>query len=290
MADLSINFSNPNTTSVQNTPVAAPSFGGFVTVPTPNGGNNTLPSSNVQDWNPAFAQRNIISWFVPEYGVVKMYVNPRSITYANKKLIKRDRTKGGYTLQYWGEELTELRLQGSTGSSGIEGINVLYEIYRAEQLAFDTIGQALIANSSSNGTTSQMLGGISAAIAAASGSAVAGGLSGSVSGVLGAALALGGVPSNLAPRQITSLATLAFAVEMYYAGWVYRGFFQDMTVEESADHLGTMDYTISFTATQRRGYRLNTLPWQRSAIDGPSNNDLSAGGIPLSAYNLSGGP
>jgi hypothetical protein len=270
--------------------VTAPSFGGFVAPPTPNGGFNSLPSSNVSDWREAYVSRNIISWFVPEYGIVKMYVNPENITYQHKKILTKDRTKGGYTLQYWGEDLTQLHLTGTTGSSGVEGINVLYEIYRAEQLAFDTVGQALIDNSAANGAGAQILGGVSAAIGAATGSAVAGGLGGSVGGVLGAGLALGvfgaSTFSSQAPRNITSLATMAFGVEMYYLGWVYRGFFEDMTVDEGSDHLGTMRYTITFTTTQRRGYRLNNLPWQRGAIDGPSNNDLSAGGIPMSVYNL----
>jgi hypothetical protein len=289
-AALAINFNNPNIVSPSNSPVSAPLLGNFVAPPTPNGGANVLPSSQVQDMRSAYPARNIISWFVPEYGVVQMYVNPSNITYTHKKIITKDRTKGGYTLQYWGEDLSQLKLHGTTGSSGVEGINVLYEIYRAEQLAFDAIGQSLIATNAANGATAQALGGIGGAIGLATGSAVAGGLGGGVGGLLGAGIAMGvfgtGVFSSLAPRNITSLATLAFAVEMYYSGWVYRGFFEDMTVIESAENLGTMQYDITFTTTQRRGYRLNTLPWQRGAIDGPSNNDLYAGGIPLSNYNI----
>jgi hypothetical protein len=288
MATINIDFSDPNTVSPNNEPIAGPLLGGFNAPPAPNGGANVLPSSQVQDLRSGAPGRSIISWFVPEYGVVQMYVNPNNITYAHKKIITKDRTKGGYTLQYWGEELSQLKLHGTTGSSGVEGINVLYEIYRAEQLSFDAIGQSLIAVNAANGASAQVLGGIGGAIGLATGSAVAGGLTGSVGGLLGAGIAMGvfgtDIFSSMAPRNITSLATLAFAVEMYYNGWVYRGFFEDMTVVESAENLGTMQYDLTFTTTQRRGYRLNNLPWQRGAIDGPSNNGI--GGVPLSYYNL----
>ena len=99
-----------------------------------------------------------------------MYVNPAAITYSHKKLISKDRTKGGYTLQYWGEELSSLNISGTTGAAGVEGINVLYEIYRAEQYAFDGTGLSLAANNAATpnlissllgttGDTSSLLGG-----------------------------------------------------------------------------------------------------------------------------------
>ena len=90
---------------------------------------------------------------------------------------------------------------------------------------------------------------------------------------------------NILPTTIPSLASMALGVEMYYAGWVYRGYFQSFTLTEAADRLGMMEYTIEFISTQRRGYRVNTFDWNRSAISGPSNNS-SNGGIPLSYTDL----
>ena len=58
-----------------------------------------------------------------------MYINPQQMNIDEKKVIKQQRTKGGYIIQYWGEELTTLNISGTTGSAGVEGINVLYEIY-----------------------------------------------------------------------------------------------------------------------------------------------------------------
>jgi hypothetical protein len=64
---------------------------------------------------------------------------------------------------------------------------------------------------------------------------------------------------------------LALGIEMYYSGWVFRGYFESMSVTESAERIGMFDYDIAFTVTQRRGYRTNFMPWHQSAIDGPSD-------------------
>ena len=112
---------------------------GFIVPPVPAGDGHGLPSRKIQSLRPATEKRSMVHWFVPEFGIVKMYVNPASIDYRYSKNINQERTKGGYNLQYWGEELTTLAIRGTTGSSGIEGINVLEEIYRAEQYAFDAV-------------------------------------------------------------------------------------------------------------------------------------------------------
>lgn len=223
-----------------------------------------LPSSKVPAYRNSQLKRNIITWFVPEFGMVRMYVNPNSISYNHKKLISKDKTKGGYTLQYWGEELSQLNISGTTGGAGIEGINVLYEIYRAEQYAFDGTGLSLAANNASqpnllnsllgnSGDSQSLLGGI------------VGGVSGSVSSLLG----MDSPNTALVANSINSLAQLAFTVEMYYNGWVYRGFFESMTINEKADNF-LLEYNMIFNVTQRRGYRLNYFPWSKSATDGPS--------------------
>ncbi len=233
---------------------------------------NGLPYTKVPSFRAGQIKRNIITWFVPEFGIVRMYVNPNAISYINKKLIHKDRTKGGYTLQYWGEELTSINISGTTGSSGIEGINMLYEIYRAEQYGFDAVGLTLDANNASADVANNLVNGIGGAI----GSAV-GGLFGADSstsaaggaGLLGGILGLDSPNNTLSAKNIPSLAQLAFSVEMYYNGWVYRGFFENMTINERADSF-LFEYQMTFTATQRRGYRTNYFPFHRSAKDGPS--------------------
>lgn len=295
MASFIPDFTNPNNLDslTPSNEVISPITGGFNSPPAPSADGNGLPSSKVQNFRSGVISRNVIHWFVPEFGIVRMYINPNNINYSHRKLITKDRTKGGYTLQYWGEDLTQLRLSGTTASAGIEGINVLYEVYRAEQYAFDAVGLSLAADNAAIGASNQLISGIGNVVGSAIGTAVGGGsnFGGSVGGLLGAGIAQGifGTDNftSLAPRNITSLASLAFGVEMYYAGKIYRGFFEDMTVVESAQNLGTIEYNITFTVTQQRGYRVNTLPWERSAINGPSATD-DLGGTPMSFYNLSG--
>jgi hypothetical protein len=246
---------------------------GFLLPSTFSADGTGLPSSKVQSNKDSQLKRNIITWFVPEFGVVRMYVNPSSIQYNHKKLISKDRTKGGYTLQYWGEELDVINISGTTGSSGVEGINVLYEIYRAEQYAFDGVGLTLAANNAAADVANNLVNGIGGALGKGvsslfggtnSAAAAAGG-----AGFLGGILGLDSPNNTLSAKNIPSLAQLAFTVEMYYNGWVYRGYFENMTVNESADNF-LMQYQMTFVATQRRGYRVNRFGWERSATDGPS--------------------
>lgn len=275
-----VTFTDPSAANVVN-PNDYNNNSGFNVPPIPSADGNGLPSSKVASLRVGQNTRSLMHWFVPEFGVVKMYVNPKQVRYTHKKLIDRQRTKGGFTLQYWGEELDVLTLNGTTGSSGIEGINVLYEIYRAEQYAFDAVGLTLASDNAAQGAAEQIIGGVGNTI----GSAISGS---SIGGAIGSSIAksLFGTDSAsqaLAAKNIPSLAQYAFGVELFYLGWVYRGYFDSMNVTESADNLGLFDYDLTFFVTERRGYRVNNLPWQKSAIDGPSGEHipLSFAGIKI---------
>lgn len=209
------------------------------------------------------SKRHLISWFIPDMGVVKMYVNPENISYQHRKLIRPNRTKGGYSIQYWGEELTTITMRGTTGSSGIEGINALYEVYRSEQYTFDAVGLTLSSNNAAENTASNLFN--------AGANYLQEKITKGVGGIGGALL--GGVVGAMAPsqnilstRNLPTLAANALTVEMYYMGWVFRGYFTNFTITESTELLFT--YDIGFTATQRRGYRTNFLPWHKSPIGG----------------------
>lgn len=241
---------------------------GFTVPPTAAADGNGLPYSKIIDNREGILRRNIITWFVPEFGTVKMYINPSQISYNFKKAIQKERTKGGYVIHYWGEELTTLNISGTTGSSGIEGINALYEVYRAEQYAFDSQALVLAAsNSASQDLASRGISALGSAINSKGGAGDAVGF-----GIGTAILGLDPSISGLSASGSTSLAKLACSVEMYYNGWVYRGFFENMTVTEKASDF-CLDYNITFTATQRRGYRTNYFPWSRSPNYGPSRTD-----------------
>lgn len=245
---------------------------GFIVPPIPSPSGDGLPSSKIPDSKVHRHTRHIIHWFVPEVGVINMYVNPQRINYKYSKLISSDRTKGGFVQQYWGENLPTITLSGHTASSGIEGINVLYEIYRAEQLTFDPIALTMASDS--------MVSGLGNIINDAAGSI--GGLAGDVLGATSGLLGLNPLTASILPRTPATLASLAFGIEMFYAGKVFRGFFTSFNFDESSDRIGLFEYNMEFTVTQQRGYRINNLPWQKSAINGPSHNDVNGGGIPLS--------
>jgi hypothetical protein len=234
---------------------------GFGLPAVPSADGNGLPYSKVKSMRDGQIKRNIITWFVPEFGIVRMYINPNSLVFSHKKLIDKTRTKGGYTLQYWGEDLTTISLSGTTGSSGVEGINMLYEIYRAEQYGFDAVGLSLDAKNAAVDIANNLISGIGGAIG---GSAGAG-----IGGLLGGLLGSESNNNNLSNTNIPTLAQLAFSVEMYYNGAVYRGYFESMTVTERADNF-LHEYQINFVVTQKRGYRLNYMPFHKSPNEGPS--------------------
>lgn len=241
---------------------------GFGLPATHSADGNGLPYSKVQSQHAGQIKRNIITWFVPEFGIVRMYINPNAITFTHKKLITKDRTKGGFTLQYWGEDLTTINLSGTTGSSGVEGINMLYEIYRAEQYAFDAVGLSLDANNAAADVANNLVNGIGGAIGGALFGDDATGRAGGA-GLLGGILGLDSPNNSLSNKNIPSLAQLAFSVEMYYNGCVYRGYFDGMTVNERADNF-LHEYQMTFIATQKRGYRTNYMPFHKSPANGPS--------------------
>lgn len=239
-----------------NTPTEIPGFG--------------APAINTTYGKDAVLKRNMVRWFVPETGIIEMYINPQAITYQYKKSITAPRTRGGFALQYWGEELGSLAITGTTGSSGVEGINVLYDIYRAEQNAFDPYALAI---ASANDIEGDIIGSTFESFLGQNGS-ILDSISGNVSNLVSNAIESG---SPTTTRSKPTLASLAFSVEMYWSGWVFRGFFEDFRVEESADRLGLFNYSMNFKVTQRRGYRANFLAWHRDPRKGPSNSDPEFG-------------
>jgi len=88
----------------------------------------------------------IMTWRLPNGSSVQMYINPQSFIVRDTKQISETRTKGGFVVQYWGENLTNIAINGTTGSSGVRGINVLRDIYRSELRGFDLIAAQTVAD------------------------------------------------------------------------------------------------------------------------------------------------
>jgi hypothetical protein len=257
---------------------------GFILPPTSLADANGLPTMRNVGRYTGRLKRNIISWLVPNFGLIKMYINPELISYSNNKIIKQEQTKGGFTLQYWGEDLEKLKISGTTGASGVEGINLLHEIYRAEQYTFDGTALGIAnANAAPEDLISKGVDSIFSGVDKGLGFLGAGSKTVSAGLSLAAGLtnqALGG-NSQLAPKVIPSLAQNAFTVEMFYDGVVRRGYFTNFNVTESADNY-LWKYDFDFVVTQKRGYRTNYFPWHQNPNHAPSADN------PESSYSAYG--
>ena len=88
----------------------------------------------------------VMTWGLPSGSMVQMYINPENFVVRESKQISQVRTKGGFIIQYWGENLTELTISGTTGSSGVRGINILRDIYRSEARGFDLVAAQINAD------------------------------------------------------------------------------------------------------------------------------------------------
>ena len=187
--------------------------------------------------------KQIISWKLPNGTSVQMYINPENLNIAESKQITHTRTKGGFVVQYWGENLIQITLDGTTGSSGVQGINVLRDIYRAEQSAFDLVAMSQMSEvydavakvNTANMDLAEQLQEASQTI--------------HENGFL------------LRP----SLASLAVSIQMFYQGVQYKGFFTEFRVTESVERLGLFQYHLTFMATEVRGRRENFMPWHKHA-------------------------
>lgn len=218
---------------------------------------NTTPDILQQNPQQPIGQRNrqMMMWRVPDQGIVSMYMNPQGISIQDKKIINKVRTKGGYVVQYWGEELTSIDIKGTTGSAGVEGINILEGVYRAEQLAFEKVATSLrdrLQKFSTAGSLTGLVGqGASRALGSLAGEAMKSVLGGAVN-----------------PPLLPTLGSLALSVEMFWQGWVYKGFFDSFSVDESVSNgVGVFNYTIKFFSFDKRGIRNNFMPWHRQPAD-----------------------
>lgn len=201
----------------------------------------------------AYRTRQLMRWRVPGLGFVDMYINPQSFEIKQKKVISSQRTKGGYIVQYYGEELPIITINGTTGSSSIEGINVLEKVYRSEQEAFQQVSATLTEQFQNYFS----LSGVSGLIGQSSGNIA--------SNILNSAL--GGTAN---PPVLPTLGSLAFGVELYYQGWCFKGYFTDFNITESVNNgIGVFNYNLTFIVLDRRGTRNNFMSWSRM----PANFD-----------------
>lgn len=200
--------------------------------------------------------KQVMTWMLPNGSTVQMYINPENFVINESKQITQTRTKGGFIVQYWGDNLTKLTLSGTTGSSGVKGINLLRDIYRSENRIFQVVAgsqtKELIDAMKKGGITESGLG----------------------------QKLIPNVAKQLRNRNFIlrpSLASLAVGVILFYQGVEYHGFFTSMTITEDVNRLGLFQYSLEFMATETRGSRKNFMAWHREALaDDPAGQLLNA--------------
>ena len=210
----------------------------------------------------------------------QLYMNPQSFNIRDQKLIQKTLTKGGYVVQYWGEDLTTVDVQGVTGSAGVEGINILKDIYRHEQLHYRTVLAkrqreiAAAAAAAQEEAEAQIYeGNAGGALLGVADTLTGGGVSKSVKGVsnsidilFGTSLGDGQGGTGRTFRTVPTLAAFATNIDMYYQGEFFRGYFASFSVTESANEPGHFSYQFQFVVTRRSGRRENFMPWHRNPV------------------------
>jgi hypothetical protein len=216
--------------------------------------------------------------------IVPVYINPESLSIQENKIINETLTKGGYSIQYWGEQLGEIQASGTTGSGGIEAINILRSVYRNEITQFNNIllerafkqeqtAQEAIQNSS-NATVGFGIQTIIDEFTQEGFSNIIDGTKSVIEEITNAARGLT-EENPLAVELIPSIGSFAVNMILYWHGEKFMGYFKNFRVDENASKPGLFDYQFSFTITKRSGARTNFMPWHRNPYD--------ANGIPISA-------
>lgn len=208
--------------------------------------------------------------------IIPLYINPETFSIQEAKIINKSQTKGGFVIQYWGEDLPKIQASGTTGSGGIEAINILRAVYRHEQIQFNTLllDRARILdqaaretiNNSSAATVGAGVTSLLDEITQGGFSGIVDGISSIVDEVTDAAIGINEpLPSKV--ELIPSIAAFATSIDLFWSGETFRGYFEDFKVDESAARPGHFEYSFAFTVTKRRGTRKNFMPWHRNPYD-----------------------
>src|SRR5690606_22356633 len=176
----------------------------------------------------------------------------------------------------------------STGSGGVEAIEIPRKVYRNEQIQMDQVLRELAreaaeaARTALHDTSSSTT---SAGIISALDSLFGNGFSEIIDGTKSVSEEItsifeDSVEENTNPVTfIPSLGAFAVAVDLYLQGLKYRGYFADFRVTESAESPGLFDYSFTFKVLRRSGKRSNFMPWHRNPYD--ANGNPTKASIPI---------
>jgi len=215
------------------------------------------------------------SFSISTRAIIPFYINPENVKFQDNKLIQKTLTKGGFSIQYWGEDLTMLQASGTTGSGGIEAAYLLRDVYRHEQLQMNKIvlqrladAQAATNEASQNSDTPpDTLFGV---VDELTGGAVSQIVDGTAS-VIGAVTdAFNGETSTESIEKVVltpTPAAFATSIDLHFGGEKYRGYFENFLITENSQSPGIINYQFSFVITRRWGTRRNYMPWHRNPVN-----------------------
>jgi hypothetical protein len=219
---------------------------------------------------------SILTNSVGDRKVVPLYINPSNIQTSYSKNISETQTIGGFIIQYWGDRITTMTIGGTTGSGGIDAINVLYDVYKSEQTSFrnmmivrsqqlknsirDSLGETEDTNALALQALDQVL--FDGAF-----SEISNGVSETMDffkkSITGEQLSEQNNPLQLMP----TLSAFAVSLEMHFQGKISRGYIESMSVTEEGANPGHFNYTIQFKCLKEYGERSNFMPWHTNPRD-----------------------
>jgi len=213
--------------------------------------------------------------------IVPLYINPQTFGIDDTKIINETLTKGGYAIHYWGEELGQIQASGTTGSGGIEAINILRGVYRNEITQFNNIllERAVMLDQNARASLDELgaVANAGAGIISIVDTITKNGFSGIVNGASSVieeiTNAAQGIADNnsLSVELIPTIGAFATSMILYWQGEKFTGYFKNFGVDESASTPGHFEYKFTFMITKRTGTRSNFMPWHRKPTDSSGN-------------------
>jgi hypothetical protein len=208
--------------------------------------------------------------------VVPLYINPTSIQTGYTKNIAETQTIGGFIIQYWGDRITTMSINGTTGSGGIDAINILYQVYKSEQIQFKNIllrRQAKLANKINEAQAESQKTGVVDSAEALDQVLFNGAFSNFASGVsetmdfFKSAVAGNDTSKSSPVELLPTMSAFAVSLDMHFQGKVFRGYIESMTISENSASPGHFDYTLQFKSLKEYGERTNFMPWHINPRD-----------------------
>jgi hypothetical protein len=219
---------------------------------------------------------SILSSSVGDRKVVPLYINPSSVQTNYSKNISETQTIGGFIIQYWGDRITTISISGTTGSGGIDAINILYDIYKSEQTSFKNLLiirrqklEAALKDAQSGSEELNIGQALDQVLLNGAFSEISNGISETMDyfkkAITGEEVEKNSI--NLMP----TLSAFAVSLEMHFQGKVNRGYIESMNITEDGTNPGHFNYTIQFKSLKEYGERKNFMPWHLNPRDESGN-------------------